>query len=95
MRTRLERRKLSYTKLKKKERYLKVYGERQGTLYIHQREKIHKSLGYMNKGPVSHFVQVGYLKNKTRKRNRYGKVEDWSPRDIRSIDRYKEFLNDM
>lgn len=90
MRNRNERRELAKKKVKQREEYLKIFGERQGTCYKKQREKIEKNTGYLKKGHISHYANVGWNNNKTRKRDRYGKVLDYSPRDKKSLYRLED-----
>ena len=78
MYTRLQRRKNTFKKQKKREKMLKIFGERGGTLYEKHREKIEKSTGFMRDGNVSHFVNVGLKKKKTKNTARHGTIKSLS-----------------
>lgn len=90
----MTRREKTERKLKQRERMLKTYGLRGGTLYKRHREKIENSLGYMRDGNVTHFVQVGFGK-KTRDRNRYGKVLSLHIRERRQMLRENDYVQDI
>ena len=59
---------------------MKAHGQQGGTVYERHRNKIDRSPGYMRDGNVTHYVAVGF-REKTRDRNRYGKVRTLSRRD--------------
>lgn len=80
MRTVLDRIELTNRKIQKRVRLLRIFGVRQGTAYNKQREKLAVSYGYLRDGNVTHYIQVGFSE-KTRDRNRYGKVLKWSHSD--------------
>lgn len=80
MRTALDRIELTNRKIQKRVRLLRIFGARQGIAYSKQREKLEVSYSYLRDGNVTHYIQVGF-NEKTRDRNRYGKVLKWSHSD--------------
>jgi hypothetical protein len=84
-RTRAERRQARVKAIKHGEKLMKDLGQRGGRLFERHREKIDKSGGYFEGGSISHYVATKPSK-KVREKNRYGKSENWSPRDIRQKD---------
>ena len=70
-----ERRYRAHRKMMRRKRLMDEFGQRGGTVYEKHIEKVNKSLGYMkDHGNITHYVNVGFGE-KTRDRNRYGKVK--------------------
>ena len=82
-RTWLMRNYYTQRKLQKRRRLLKEHGERCGMCYRLQRAKVEKSLHYMHKGHISHFVQVGFRKHT--KQVGYGAKYHYSAHDLRQL----------
>ena len=80
MRNRADRRRLTRAKIERRRKLMKAYGQQGGTVYEKHRDKIDRSAGYLRDGNVTHYVAVGF-RQKTRDRNRYGKVRFLSRRD--------------
>lgn len=94
MRTWNERHRLTQNKINRRKNMVKTYGLQQGTDYTIQRQKIKESFGYVKDGNITHFVSLGFHQ-KTRNRNRYGKVKQLCIRDARIKNRLDMQLEDM
>lgn len=92
MRTRAERRNLTKRKLKQREKMKKDLGVQGGSLYEKHVEKVDKSLGYMRDGNVSHYVSCGFGVKTKNKNNEYGARHNYSPHDVRQLDKGADSL---
>ena len=79
-----ERRYRVLQKLKQRKQLSNCLGFQGGLVYERHRDKISHSAGYMRKGHISHFIAV-HPTIKTRSRNRYGRVINYSHRDAMRI----------
>lgn len=80
-------------KLHQREYLLQKLGEQGGLLYDKHIAKIRKSLGYMRDGNVTHYVRCGFSE-KTRDRNRYGKVLYFLHSDAQKMLNYKQQIEE-
>lgn len=88
---RSERRCRVLQKLQQRKQLSNCLGLQGGLVYERHREKICHSVGYMRKGHVSHFIAVRPSR-KTRSRNRYGRVINYSHRDAMRISMMEDQL---
>ena len=81
-------------RVKKREKLIDAFGLHGGAIYERHCKKIEKSRGYIRDGNVTHFVKCGF-NEKTRDRNRYGKVLMLSHRDKQKIDECNQQVAEM
>lgn len=85
MRSKRERRRFRRAKINKRMKVIKDTGFNGGMLYDKHTAKIEKSDGYLDSGNLMHYGRGSKYGEKTRDRNRYGKVEKWSYRDSKRL----------
>ena len=89
--TRAERRKARVKAIKHGEELMKNLGSRKGRVYKKHVDKVEKNSGYFDGGDISQYVNTK-PSNNVRDKNRYGKSENWSPRDARQM---QDDINDI
>lgn len=94
MRTKAERLDYKHKKLNKRKRIMQDMGLRGGTLFERHVDKIEHSLGYVADGNIMHYANGSATGEKTRDRDRYGKVERWKHCDGKRIESMKEQLKE-
>lgn len=92
MRTRSERRRLKRIKINHRKKIIKDTGYNGGLVYERHIQKIKRSSGYLDSGNVMHYGRGSKYGEKTRDRNRYGKVTKWSYRDLKQIQSMEDDL---
>lgn len=95
MRTKVERRKFRRKKINQRKKIIKDTGYNGGLLYDRHIDKIKKSDGYLDTGNVMHYGRGSKWGEKTRDRNRYGKVTRWSYQDSKQIDSMEDELSEI
>ena len=89
-----ERRFKTEIKIAKRARMAKEHGLREGTIYKRHTDKLDTSYGYIRAGHITHFVRVGFGR-KTNNKGQYGKRYNPSIRDMRTLSKHKNQLDEL